>query len=84
MAFITQHLNYVDALFEELHVYFSPKEGVGNGMKEDRASICSHVLWAGFRTQLDVAQIYLNFSFENHPAMLSECIKFLATTSGFE
>lgn len=84
VAFITQRLNYVDALFEELHEYFSPKEGVGNGMKGDRGSICSDVLWASFRTLLDVAQIYLDFNFENHPAMLSECIQFLATNSGFE
>jgi hypothetical protein len=106
VAFITQLLNYVDALFEKLHIYlkftvetawsltmqvldriasdlYVPKEGVGNGMKGDRASIRSHVLWASFRT-LDVAQAYLDFNFENHPAISSEFIKFLATNSGFE
>jgi hypothetical protein len=62
---------------------YVPKEGVGNGMKGDRSSICSHVLWASFRT-LDVAQEYLDFNFENHPAISSEFIKFLATNSGFE
>ena len=106
VAFITQLLNYIDALFEKLHVYskftvetawsltmqvldricsdlYVPKEGVANGMKGDRRSICAHVLWANFRT-LDVAQNYLDFNFENHPAISSEFIKFLATNSGFE
>jgi hypothetical protein len=106
VAFLTQLMNYVDALFEKLHIYskftvetawslsmqvldrimsdlYVPKEGVGNGMKGDRSSICSHVLWASFRT-LDVAQEYLDFNFENHPAISSEFIKFLATNSGFE
>jgi hypothetical protein len=106
VSFITQLLNYIDALFEKLHVYskftvetgwsltmqvldritadlFAPKDGVANGIKGDRASVCSHILWASFRTH-DVAQVYLDYNFENHPAISSEFIKFLATNSGFE
>lgn len=106
VSFITQLLNYIDALFEKLHVYskftvetgwsltmqvldritadlFAPKDGVANGMKGDQSSVCSHILWASFRTH-DVAQAYLDFNFENHPAISSEFIKFLATNSGFE
>ena len=62
---------------------YEPKEGASNGMRGDRRSICSHVLWSSFRT-LDVAQAYLDYNFENHPAISSEFIKFLATNSGFE
>jgi hypothetical protein len=46
-------------------------------------SICSHVLWASFKT-LDVAQVYVDSNFVNHPAISSEFIKFLATNSGSE
>jgi hypothetical protein len=38
---------------------------------------------ASLRTH-DIAQVYINHNFENHPAVLSEFIKFLATNSGFE
>ncbi len=62
---------------------YSPKEGASNGMKGDRKSICSHVLWASFKT-LDVAQVYVDASFVNHPAISSALIKFLATNSGSE
>lgn len=106
VTFITQLLNYVDTLYEKLHIYskftsetawslsmqvldriladlYSPKEGASNGMKGDRKSICSHVLWASFKT-LDVAQVYVDANFVNHPAISSEFIKFLATNSGSE
>ena len=106
VAFVTQLLNYVDTLFEKLHIHskfavdtawsltmqvldrivadlYEPKEGTSNGMRGDRKSICSHVLWSSFHT-LDVAHVYLDYNFENHPAISSEFIKFLATNSGFE
>ena len=62
---------------------FVPKEGVQNGMRGDRESICYHLVWASLRT-LDIAQTYVDDSFENHPAVSSEFIKFLAINSGFE
>jgi outer membrane murein-binding lipoprotein Lpp len=62
---------------------YAPKEGASNGMKGDRESICSHLLWASFKT-LDVAQVYVDANFVNHPAISSEFIKFLATNSGSE
>lgn len=106
VAFITQLLNYIDSLFEKLHVHskftvdtawgltmqvldrivadlYTPKDGVANGMKGDRSSICASIIWSSFQT-LDIAQIYVDHSFENHPAIFSEFIKFLATNSGFE
>ena len=106
VTFITQLLNYIDTLYEKLHIYskftsetawslamqvldriladlYAPKEGVSNGMKGDRESICSHLLWASFKT-LDVAQVYVDANFVNHPAVSSEFIKFLATNSGSE
>lgn len=106
VAFLTQLLNYVNELFEKLHVYskftvdtgwslsmqvldrivadlFAPKEGVANGIKSDRRSICSNILWSSFRAH-DIAQVYHDHNFENHPAISSEFIKFLATNSGFE
>jgi hypothetical protein len=52
-------------------------------MKGDRGSICASVLWASFRA-LDAAQSYLDYNFENHPAISSEFIKSLAPNSGFE
>ncbi|KAI2510144.1 hypothetical protein MHU86_4311 [Fragilaria crotonensis] len=106
VTFITQLLNYIDTLYEKLHIYskfttetawslamqvldriladlYAPKEGVSNGMKGDRESICSHLLYASFKT-LDVAQVYVDANFVNHPAISSEFIKFLATNSGSE
>ena len=62
---------------------FVPKEGVQNGMRGDRESICSHILWASLQC-LDIAQAYIDDTFENHPAISSEFIKFLALNSGFE
>ena len=103
VTFITQLCNYVDTLFEKLHVYskftvetgwgltmqvldrimedlYAPKEGVANSMRGDWAP---YVVLSSLRTH-DVAQVYINHNFENHPAVSSEFIKFLATNSGFE
>ena len=106
VTFVTQLLNYIDTLYEKLHIYskftsqtawslsmqvldriladlYVPKEGANNGMKKDRASICSHILWASLKT-LDIAQVDVDENFVNHPAISSEFIKFLATNSGSE
>ncbi len=103
VTFVTQMCNYVDALFEKLHVHskftvesgwsltmqvldriledlYVPKEGVANAMRGDWAP---YVVLSTLRTH-DVAQGYVNHNFENHPAVSSEFIKFLATNSGFE
>jgi hypothetical protein len=50
---------------------------------EDPASICSHLLWASFRTH-DIMKVYLDSHFENHPTITAEYVKFLATNSGFD
>lgn len=106
VSFITQLVNYVDSLFEKLHIHskftvdtawsltmqvldricgdlYAAKDGVANGMRGDRASICASILWSSLKTN-DVAQVYIDNRFENHPAVSSEFIKFLATNSGFE
>ena len=106
VSFITQMLNYVETLYEKLHIYskftsetawslamqvldrilddlYTPKEGVSSGMKGDRESICANLLWSSFKT-LDVAQVYVDANFVNHPAISSEFIRFLATNSGSE
>ena len=40
-------------------------------------------MWSSLQAN-DVAQEYIDKRFENHPAISSEFIKFLATNSGFE
>ena len=71
----------LDHICEDL---YSPKEGVAEAMTvEDPASICSHLLWASFRTH-DIMKVYLDSHFENHPTITAEYVKFLATNSGFD
>ena len=71
----------LDRVCEDL---YAPKEGVAEAMTvEDPSSICSHLLWACFRTH-DVMKTYLDHHFENHPAVSAEYVKFLATNSGFD
>ena len=71
----------LDRICEDL---FAPKEGVAAAMTvEDPASICSHMLWSCFKTH-DVMTAYMEYSFENHPAISAEYVKFLATNSGFD
>ena len=106
VSFVTQLVNYVDSLFEQLHIHskftvdpawgltmqvldricedlYAAKEGVTSGMQADRSSICAGTMWSSLKTN-DVAQVYIDSRFENHPAIASEFIKFLATNSGFE
>ncbi|KAI2489748.1 hypothetical protein MHU86_9188 [Fragilaria crotonensis] len=71
----------LDRVCEDL---YAPKEGVADAMTvEEPASICSHLLWACFRTH-DVMKSYIDHHFENHPAISAEYVKFLATNSGFD
>ena len=71
----------LDRVCEDL---YAPKEGVAAAMTvEDPASICSHLLWACFRTH-DVMTTYMDHNFENHPAISAEYVKFLATNSGHD
>ena len=71
----------LDRICEDL---FAPKEGVAAAMTvEDPASICAHMLWSCIKTH-DVMTSYMEYSFENHPAISAEYVKFLATNSGFD
>jgi hypothetical protein len=71
----------LDRVCEDL---YAPKEGVAAAMTvEDPASLCSHLLWACFRTH-DVMSTYIDHQFENHPAISAEYIEFLATNSGYD
>jgi hypothetical protein len=49
----------------------------------DRKAMCSGVLWSVFRT-LDKMNEFDAVNFEDHPAIASEHIKFLACNSGFD
>lgn len=71
----------LDRICEEL---YAPKEGIGGVMSiEDPRSVCSHMLWACFKTH-DIMASYVDKNFENHPVVSAEYVKFLATNSGFE
>jgi hypothetical protein len=72
----------LDRICEEL---FAPKEGVLEAMAiGDPGSVCSHVLWACFKTH-DVMEGYMTTQFENHPATIAaEYVKFLATNLGHD
>ena len=50
---------------------------------EDPASICAHLLWSCFKTH-DVMTMHKEHSFENHPTISAEYVKFLATNSGYD
>jgi hypothetical protein len=74
-------MKILDRICEDL---FAPKEGVVVAMDiADPASICAHVLWSCFRTH-DAMTGYFDASFENHPAISAEYVKFFATNSGFD
>ena len=71
----------LDRICEEL---YAPKEGIGGVMSiEDPRSVCSHMLWACFKTH-DIMASYVDKNFENHPVVSAEYVKFLATNSGSE
>ena len=74
-------MKILDRICEDL---FAPKEGVAVAMNvEEPGSICTHMLWSCFKTH-DVMATYMEFNFENHPAISAEYVKFLATNSGFD
>jgi hypothetical protein len=77
-ALITQ---LVRRVFAELFVM---RMGTVRAMvARDRKAMCSGVLWSVFRT-LDKMNEFDEANFEDHPAIASEHIKFLACNSGFD
>ena len=63
---------------------YAPKDGVLDAMTLDNQwSVCTHTLWTSFKCH-DVMATYVEHQFENHPAISTEYVKFLATNSGFE
>ena len=69
----------LDRFMEDL---FVPKDGVLDAMSiNDPFSVCAHLVWAAFKTQ-DIMATYVDHNFENHPAISTEYVKFLATNSG--
>jgi hypothetical protein len=61
---------------------YAPKDGIGESLTtRSPLSICAHLLWASFKTH-DVMAEYVAHNFENHPAVSTEYVKFLATNSG--
>jgi hypothetical protein len=74
-------MKILDRICEDL---FVPKEGVVVAMDvAEPASICAHVMWSCFRTH-DAMVGYVEPSFENHPAISAEYVKFLAINLGFD
>ena len=76
-ALVTQLARRV---FAEIYVV---RMGTAQSMTGDRVSICSSILWAVFRTH-DKMTEFEDANLEDHPAISSEYIKFLATNSGFD
>ena len=70
----------VRRVFAEIYVV---RMGTTQAMSGDRRSICSSVLWSVFRTH-DKMTEFEDQNFEDHPAISSEYIKFMATNSGFD
>ena len=63
---------------------YAPKDGVLDAMVLDNQwLVCTRTLWATSKCH-DVMFTYVEHQFENHPAISTEYVKFLATNSGFE
>lgn len=71
----------VRRVFAELYVV--RMDTVRSMHANDHQSMCAGVLWAVFRTH-DKMNEFDSAKFEDHPAIASEHIKFLACNSGFE
>ena len=72
-------MQVLDRICEDL---YTPKEGVLEAMTiGDPESVCSHVIWACFKTH-DVMSLYVDMQFDNHPPIAAEFTKFLTTNSG--
>ena len=67
-------------IFAEMFVV---RMGTVQSLTGDRKSLCASILWAVFRTH-DKMNEFDTLNFEDHPAIASEYIKFLATNSGFD
>jgi hypothetical protein len=76
-ALVTQ---LVRRVFAEIFVV---RMGTVQAMGGDRKTMCTGVLWSVFRTHDKMAE-FDDVNFEDHPAISSEHIKFLATNSGFD
>lgn len=64
--------------------HFAPKDGVIEALSPSSlAATCGHIVWACFRTH-EVMTSYVDHQFENHSAISTEYVKFLATNSGSE
>ena len=69
----------LDRVVADLYV---PKDGVIEALVTGcPVSTCAHIVWAAFRTH-ETMQVYLDHQIENHPAISTEYVKFLATNSG--
>ena len=61
---------------------YAPKDGIGESLTtRSPLSICTHLMWSSFRTH-DVMTQYVIHNFDDHPAISTEYVKFLATNSG--
>ena len=61
---------------------YVPKDGVVESLTTaSQSSTCAHILLASFCVH-DIMQTYTDHLFENHPAISTEYVKFLATNSG--
>jgi len=68
-------------IFSELH---SVRNGVTQNIHSaEMKNICAWVLWTSFQTHDKMAE-FAAVNFEDHPAIASEYVKFLATNSGYE
>jgi hypothetical protein len=71
----------LDRILADLYV---PKSCVSESvLTGNPKSTCKHILYAVFKTH-DIMSTYLEHQFENHPAVSTEYVKFLATNSGSE
>jgi hypothetical protein len=58
---------------------YVPKDGVIESLSTGSPlTTCGHILWACFRTH-EVMSTYVEHQFENHPAISTGYVKFLAT-----
>jgi hypothetical protein len=57
--------------------------GTVQSLTGDRKTLCAAILWAVFRAH-DKMNKFESQNIEDHPAIASEHIKFLATNSGFD
>ena len=72
-------IQVLDRVMTDLYV---PKDGVIEALVAGcPVSTCAHIVSVAFRTH-EIMQTYFDHQIENHPAISTEYIKFLATNSG--